>query len=197
MSDETKTVKCPLCGHDGYQEPELDEDIKESFIESILGNVAFSRIYDELGGRISIRVASLTDEINRNKLKVMTNVVRAAELSPDLRSGIPMFEAAMDTDGQVLEVSIMDKSGNVTRRQRVPGEGIKRVLDMDWSKATTAEAKNLFDEAMGILEGSMFTDVFVPMPLLRGAVGKHNLLMNNVLTACFDKNFITGTGRDY
>lgn len=191
------TIKCPLCGSDHYVEPELDDAVKEAFIESILGGVEFSRAYDELGGRITVIVSSIPDAVNRDKLKIVSKLIRASEITPEIRDMIPIIEASLDTDCQVLAVEIVDKQGSRIRKDRRAGEGIRECLSLDWSKLNTKDYQEVIDEMLNTLEAVTFDGIHVPIPILRGAVGKHNILMNKVMTACFDSNFIAGTGRDY
>lgn len=196
MEDDKKCT-CPLCGSDQYVETGLDEEIKDSFVEHMLGGAPFTRVYDELGGRISITATVVPDAVVRRKGKLMMRLLRVAEYSPDIQMRMPLFEACVDTDCQIIAIAIKDKDGNVTHKKRNAGQGLDVLIDWEWEKFEPEQAVNKFDEALEILDNALFEELIIPKSILRAAVGKHNTIMTKLMTECFDENFLKGTGREY
>lgn len=195
--EETKKCTCPLCGSDQYVEPNLDEDVKDAFIEHMLGGVPFTRTYDEMGGRISVTASAIPDNVVRSKGKLMMKILRVAEYTPDIQLRLPVFEACVDTDCQIVSIAIKDKNGDIKRTDRIAGKGLEILLSWDWDKLTPEQASTKFDEAIEVLDNSLFPNLALPKSILRAAVGKHNTLLTKLMTECFDENFLRGTGREY
>lgn len=195
--EETKKCTCPMCGSDQYVEPNLDEEVKDAFVEHMLAGVPFTRLYDEMGGRISVKVVSLSDDIVRKKSKVILNLMRVAEYTPDVQARMPILEACVDTDCQISAISIKDRDGNVAENSRNPGSGLDVISSWEWHKLTPEQVVAKFDEAIEVLDKALFPELALPKSILRAAVGKHNTLVTKIMTECFDENFLRGTGRDY
>jgi hypothetical protein len=197
MADDIKKTTCPMCGSDNYVDPGLTDEIKDAFIEHMLGDIPFQRIYDEMGGRIAVTVTSLSDSCARDKAKLMVQLMSAAEYSADIKARMPILESAIDVDSQVASVAIKTKDGKVTKIDRRPGNGTDIIRKWDWDKMNAEELSCRFDEALAVLDEELFPGTTIPKSLLRAAVGKHNVLLTKIMTECFDENFLRGTGRDY
>ena len=195
--EETKKCTCPLCGSDQYVESKLDEDVKDAFVEHMLAGIPFRRIYDEMGGRISVTVTAIPDDVVRSKGRLMTKLLMISEYTPDIQIRMPVLEACIDTDCQIVAIDIRDKDGKVVHNDRKPGQGLEQILKWDWDKLTPEQALTKFEEAIEVLDNSLFTSLVFPKSILRAAVGKHNTLLTKIMTDCFDENFLRGTGREY
>lgn len=195
--EETKKCKCPMCGSDQYVEPNLDEAIKDDFVEHVLAGIPFTRIYDEMGGRISVTVTTLPDDVVRTKGKIMIKLLRISDYTPEIQDRMPILEACMDTDCQIVAIDIKGKNGEVTHKERTPAAGLMEISKWDWDKLTPEQAVDKFDEAIEVLDNSLFPDMAMPKSILRAAVGKHNNVLVKLMTECFDENFLKGTGRGY
>lgn len=193
--EEVKKITCPLCGSKEYVEAKLDENVKDAFLEAILGDVPFTRIYDVLGGKISITVAALCDEDNRIRSSFYIKLFDATEKCPDLKAYVPLIESALDIDSQVTKVVITLSNGDQRTVSRSPNSGIMHVMNMDWGSVTNENCKELVDDALRVFEDNMFPGCAIPSAILRGAVGKHNTVLSRLLKECLDENFISGTGR--
>lgn len=193
MEEPVKT-KCPLCGSNEYVESPLDEDIKDAFLESILGDSPFVRTYDVMGGKIAIKVTAISDEDNRLRASFFIKLFDATEKCPELKAYIPLIESALDVDGQIVEAAVTTNSGTTVVTREV-NAGLKLVNDMDWGSITNDGCKEFVDEVLNIFNVSMFHKCTIPSPILRGVVTKHNTILNRLIRECMDKNFIEGTGR--
>lgn len=194
-SDQEKKI-CPLCGAHDYVEPELSDDIKDAFLESMLGDVPFTRTYDVMNGHISITVQALTEDIISKKAKLYINLFKLSETIPDIKSYIPSIELVTDIDCQICQVSITRQGdNNPVVLDRTPGSGLDAVLSKTWDGKTAQEGQEYVDQILSILNQSIFPENAIPQQLLRGVVGKHNILTANLIKACLDENFLAGTGR--
>lgn len=193
--DESKKITCPLCGSKEYIENPLDEDVKDAFLESILGESKFTRTYDVLGGRISITVAALDDEDNSLKSAFYVTMFDAADRCPDFKAYIPLIEASMDIDSQVIKVVITKSDGEAVEAVREVNTGLKAASALDWASISNDNCKDFVDSVMKAFRDNIFEGCVVPSTILRGAVGKHNTVLGRLLKACLDENFIAGTGR--
>lgn len=198
MAEETKQEKgiCPLCGAHEYVEPEVSDELKDAFLISMLGSEPFTRTYDILSGKVSITVKALTDEDNLKKSKLLVNIFKLADTTPDIKSYIPIIEQSVDTDLQVLDVSISTPNmSDPVFIQRTSGAGMDKVLQLNWDVKTVSEGKQLIDKIIHTFDSEMFDGNNIPKQLLRGVVGKHNIITMNLIKACLDENFLSGTGR--
>jgi hypothetical protein len=195
MDEQNKTI-CPLCGAEGYVEPELTEEVKDAFLESMLGSVPFSRVYDIMGGRITVTVVSVSNEVAALKSKLYINMFKLADIIPDIKSYIPALEMELDIDCQVSAVSVLDPGSDkrVTFTRELCS-GLKQVLAMSWDAKTTDEGKKLIDDVIETFNNNLFPNNNIPKALLRGSVGKHNIMETNLIRECLDENFLGGTGR--
>lgn len=191
MAEDNKKVTCPLCGSDQYVENDLDEDVKDAFLESMLGGVPFTRTYDIMGGKLAVTVKAMDDESNRIRARLYIKIATAAEKFADLKAYIPLLESAMDVDSQITKVVI-----NGTEISRDTDSGTLAVSDMPWDIQTDDTDWHMFvEDAMKMFEDCAFGKVKVPAAILRGVVAKHNILIGRLVKACLDENFLGGTGR--
>ena len=193
MEEQAKT-KCPLCGSDAYIEKPLDENVKDAFLESILGDVPFIRTYDVMGGRIAITVKALSDEDNRVRSSFFIKLFDATEKCAELKAYIPLIESALDIDGQILE-AVITVGGTSKKVTRNPSEGLRAAINMDWENINNDNCKEFVDAALEVFSNTMFAGCNIPTPILRSVVVKHNTLLGRLMRECIDKNFIEGTGR--
>lgn len=192
--EELVKTKCPLCGADSYVESPLDENIKDAFLESILGDSPFIRTYDVMGGKIAVTVKALSDEDNRLRASFFIRLFDATDKCPDLKAYIPLIESALDIDGQVMQAVVTTANGK-TVVDRDINAGLIAVNSMDFDSITNDGCKEFVDTILDTFNKSMFKGCAIPSPILRGVVAKHNTILNRLIKECLDKNFIEGTGR--
>lgn len=195
MAEEREKSICPLCGSDMYEEKPLDEGVKDAFLESMLGDVPFTRTYDIMGGKLAVEVSSLSDEDNRLRADMYINIFKLIETTPDIKSFVPLLEAAMDLDSQVCSVSLVKSDGSIVDIKRERNSGIRKVLELRWEGADVKECRGVIDSALDIFSSCLFPGKSIPESVLRGVVGRHNLLVSRLIRECLDENFLTGTGR--
>lgn len=201
MENEKKTeVKslCPMCGAEGFVEAPLDEEIKDAFLESMLACMDFTRTYDALGGRMEITVKALSDEDNRLRSQMYINVMKIAETTPDIKAYMPLIEAAMDIDSQIVGVKLHKADGTVSCATRQPNSGLMEALNnINWDRPapTVDEYKGLLNTVLCVFENNVFKDKAIPSGILRASVGKHNSIISRLMRECLDVNFLEGTGR--
>ena len=196
MDEETKKGICPLCGSHEYEYAELSEDIKDDYLEAMLGEVPFTRTYDILGGRLAVTVSALSDYVTNLKAKLFVHIVKLAETTPDIKGYIPQVEQMSDLDCQVISIRVnssKDKDGLELTHE--PGIGIQAALGLNWDVKTVQEGEDLIHKVIDVLTDSVFPGTTIPKPVLRGVVGKHNVLISRLMQECLDVNFLNGTGR--
>jgi hypothetical protein len=195
MSEEKVKITCPLCGSNEYSEKDLSEEIKDAFLESMLGNVPFARTYDIMDGKLSLRICATTDYANALKAKMVVKIANVAETCPDIRAYIPLVETAMDVDSQVLSVTVAMGDNEPVITNRTPNRGIEEVLKLEWDKITPDTSSDFMVTVMDTFNANLFNGITVPGPILKGAVAKHNTVVSRLVQACIDANFLAGTGR--
>lgn len=195
MADVNVKVTCPLCGSSEYIEKDLSEEVKDAFLESILGNVAFTRTYDAMAGRLSVSVCATTDYSNALKAKLVVKIANAADSCPDIKAYMPLLETAMDLDSQVASVTVTTSDGNQVTTERSLNKGMEVVLGMPWESISPDTCSDFMVEVMETFNGTLFNTINVPNPILKGTVAKHNSVVSRLVSACLDANFLSGTGR--
>ena len=195
MAEEQVKVTCPLCGSNEYIEKNLSEEVKDAFLESILGNTPFTRTYDAMAGKLSVRVCATTDYANALKAKLVVKIANVAESCPDIRAYMPLLETAMDLDSQVLSVTITTGDEEPVTTNRTPNRGMENVLALDWDSIRPDTCSDFMVFVMEAFNSNLFQNINVPSPILKGSVAKHNSVVSRLVSACLDANFLSGTGR--
>lgn len=189
-SEDKKSI-CPLCGSDQYVEADLDEEIKDAFLESMLGCVPFCRTYDVMDGKLSLSIQASDEDCNRKKSRLYIKMAEVSEVCPDFKAYVPLIESYMDVDSQVIAVTINGKEF-----KRTPCSGIVEASNLEWVNANSSIDFNaLADRVLKVFESNMFDGTKVPIAILKGAVVKHNVLLGRLIKECLDENFLAGTGR--
>ena len=196
MDEETKKSICPLCGAENYEHPDLPEDLKDDYLESMLGEVPFTRTYDILGGRLAVTVSALSDEVTNLKAQLYVHVIKLAETTPDVKAYIPQVEQMSDLDCQVVSIKVVSSKGkDGIEFTHEPGSGIRSALALNWDVKTAQEGSDLIHKVIDVITDNVFPGTTVPKQVLRGVVGKHNVLVGQLMQECLDINFLKGTGR--
>lgn len=195
MEDKQVKTVCPLCGSSEYIEQDLDDEVKDAFLESILGCAPFTRTYDVMDGKMAITVAAMTDEANNIRSRFVVKVANAADKCPDLKAYMPLLDSALDTDGQIVSVEVTTKDHGIVQHDRRLNKGTEEATKLDWDSVTNDNCSEFIAQVLGVFENNMFNGIKVPSMILRGAVGKHNTVISRLVKACLDENFLSGTGR--
>lgn len=196
MDEQKEKSICPLCGATEYTRPELDEDIKDDYLESILGEVPFTRTYDLMDGKIEVTVSGLSDEATNLKAKLYVKVFKLAETTPDIKSYIPQLEQMTDLDCQLCGITVHTKKAeHPIEMTRELCSGVKAALELDWSVTNVQQGFDLIHKVIDVVTNSVFPGTTISKPMLRGVVGKHNMLLADLIRECLDANFLSGTGR--
>lgn len=196
MANEEQKSICPLCGSNEYEYEPLSEDIKDDYLEAILGDVPFTRTYDIMDGRIAVTVAALSDYVTNLKARLYVKIIKLAETTPDVKAYIPQVEQLADLDCQVISIKVItSKNKDGMSVTRTPGEGVEKALELKWDVATAEEGIELIHKVIDTLSNNIFPGMSIPRQVLRGVVGKHNMLVGRLIKECLDINFLKGTGR--
>jgi hypothetical protein len=196
MDEHQEKVVCPLCGAQNYVDPDVSEDLKDDYLESILAGVPFTRTYDIMDGRIAVEVSAQPESISGMKSRLYMAILSMADKFPEVRNYVPTLEAALDLDCQLVSLEVFDKAGNsLNKLNRTPAKNLEAINRLPWREAKTSEeCLSLMEDAINI-GSDVFPEYNLPKAVLRGVVGKHNVIVMKLIKACLDENFLSGTGR--
>ena len=202
MAEEEKkeqqkfTMMCPCCKQPvaGDQFNGITEEDREGFLMSMLGDVPFEHTYEFAKGHIKITVRALTPDETYMQVPLTTALFKAFQDVPGVQGQIMMITELISV-AQMLKS--IDVSTPITDKHVDIPEPTELVKDLEYYKPTGDFAKDdqFLSGKVAELHALILGGLSIPLVIVTEAVTRHKMLIEKLVTECYDSDFYQGVGQ--